>query len=1610
MSHSIHDASGHSGHGGSSGHGTGEQPRLPAPAPSASSYSAYAESRWGKSATAPAWPGARITAMPPLRKPLGPTLDVGATFAGKNILLVGTTGFVGKVALSMLLHRYPQVGRVYCLVRPGAGNTADERFYRKVAVSEAFDPLREVHGANFEAFLRSKIIAIAGDIGRPLCNFSDEQFAEFEAAGGIHVLVNSAGLVSFMPSLESALRINANGAKNVLDAARRMGARLVHVSTCYVAGRREGEIWEDEPVVGYFPRRDELRDRDFDPVAEIADCQRIIDQARERGNDRAHISMFRDKGAASLREQRRDPDDEDDLKLAVARERKLWMNEVLTKLGMERSEHWGWTNTYTYTKSLGEQIILADKSVISTIVRPAVVESAVRFPFPGWNEGFNTTAPLVYLVLKGHRNVPAGEDTALDCIPVDFIAAGMWLAAAALLRGEHEQVYQLGGSDSNRVTSRRLTELTSLAVRRHYRDKADRGEDELRSRLRSRMEGMAVSQRRFELVSAPLIKRVADTLSEAIDDHLPRWGTPRLEALAERAKDELGRISRFTGQVVDLIDLFKPFNQDHDISFRCDNIRQLWARCTPEDQNNLLWAPHLVDWRHYWIDVHFQGLRKWTFDKLDEEFGEKPRSVYTYKELLELFWASTKLHKHRTALRLLPKPVSGDEDDGGSAREPVGYTYGRVAELAFAGAAALRRQAIGAGDAVMLMSENRPEWGITYFATLLAPAVSVPLDSQLTIAEVVNLARVSRSKALVVSHKVAHRLCGDANLLLPVPEKAAAKPVHTTHEEDDPTLTQDRTAAHHALEGYLAEQLPAPIKVLAFAELLDDSDGRAEQTLPNVKGDTVASILFTSGTTGVPKGVMLTHKNFTSMVAKLSSMFVMYKHDRLLSVLPLHHTFEFSAGFLMPFLHGSCITYLEEVEAEALAEALEDEGITTMVGVPALWQLLERKIYKRFSDLGVLAERAFDSVVDLNRSLRDKLPWDLGSGKLLFFPVHRKLGGRMRLLISGGSALPADTMKAFRGLGFDLYEGYGMTEAAPVITVNRPGDKPIPGSVGRPLPGIDVRIDQPDASGVGEVIAKGPNVMAGYFENPDATSATLVDGWLRTGDLGRMDEDGNLYIVGRKKEMILGPSGENVYPDELEETYKDSPYIKELSVVGLPGEGGHETVAALVVPDYDHDDLDREAVREAVREHLRKVAKGLPQHKRLKVVHLWDHDLPKTSTRKVKRREVVTELVRLERASKGGAELRKASSGDAATSGTGWVLDVIADVSQKKRGQVTSDTTMAELGFDSLMFSELVAALEGAGVELPDPSELTGLERVGDVERLLARLGNKLKSEKPKRDRLRREKEAKETDKRDDDIDVPAPLVRAGRAALRYGMRALYERVLSTKVYGKSHVPPFGGYIVAANHASHLDTGLVKYALGEQGEALVALAARDYFFEDPVRRAYFENFTNLVPMERQGSLRESLRLAGEVIQQGYVLLIFPEGTRSTSGVMADFKPSLGYLALTNRCGILPMYLGGTHEAMPKGRYLPKQGERVSAHVGPFLTYEQVVALAGKRSRSEQYRAVTAEVESIVRRLAPVEHEWTLGEAGTTPLAEHLSHHGSHDDGYADAQAEKEDAR
>jgi long-chain acyl-CoA synthetase len=906
--------------------------------------------------------------------------------------------------------------------------------------------------------------------------------------------------------------------------------------------------------------------------------------------------------------------------------------------------------------------------------------------------------------------------------------------------------------------------------------------------------------------------------------------------------------------------------------------------------------------------VHLRGLEKWVFPSLEEEFKAKPRTVYTYRDLLEMFDATTKLHRGRTAMKKLPPPGSDEP-----ARR---YTYADLQELAQRVAGALALRGVGPGDKVMLFSENRPEWGICYFGILKAGAAAVPADQALSFEELVNLLRASSAKVLVISDRQLERL----------------------------------SQTGHWFSTMLSDA-GAPVTVTRFENLLGADAVPATALVHQPKANDVASLLFTSGTTGRPKGVMLSHRNFTSLLSRLGGIFDMDEHDGLLSVLPLHHTFEFTAGLLMPLMRGAQIHYLDEVNPDNLSEALSSGQITTLVGVPALWQVLHRRIRHELSERGRILAAAFDWVVEQNRKLRDELPIDVNMGKILFWPIHKRFGGRIRLMISGGSALATDTLKAFQGLGFRLFEGYGLTEAAPVLAVNRPGTKIVPGAVGEPLPGIELRIHEPDENGVGEVIASGPNVMLGYYEDPERTKEVLRDGWLYTGDLGKFDEEKRLYIVGRKKELILGPSGENVYPDELEEIYLESPYVKELSIVGLPHEGGGETVACLLVPDYGAEDLPREAIRERVLEHVRKVSAKLPVYKRVKVLHLWDRELPRTATRKVKRKLIVEELERLERLKeKTGEATRK--------DGEAWLQELLADLANIGRERVHPSATLSELGFDSLMYAELGAALESAGARVPEGTDLAEIVSVGDLEKLVQRF---------------REGAAKKAaltrPEREEEIEVPAFAVAAGRKALESAQRFSYGKLLDVKVTGRAYVPASKNFIVAANHSSHLDMGLVKHALGDWGPLLVALAAKDYFFEGPVKKAYFEQFTNLVPMDRHGSLRESLRLASQVLSQGYVLLIFPEGTRSRTGVMTDFKASVGYLALENNVDVLPMFLAGTHEALPVGQALPKKRD-LSAHIGPLLRASELEAATRGMRGGEANRAAARIIETAVRRLDP----------------------------------------
>jgi long-chain acyl-CoA synthetase len=1430
-------------------------------------------------------------------------------YQGRNIFIIGATGFLGKVCLSMLLHRFPNVGRVYVTVRARSQGESETRFWDHVITAPPFDPLRALYGDAFEGFIRDKVAIVNGDIAEDNLGFTEEEAAR--VAADVDVIINSAGNVTFNPTLESALRTNVTGTQNVIAFARRMKRpALVHVSTCFVAGNRSGPVWESDPVLGYFPRREELPGVEFSVEQEIRDCEKLAHRVRDEARDATSAARFRALARKRLTEEGRNPEDLDAMGLAVARERKVWTRERLTELGIERATWWGWPNIYTYTKSLGEQLVAAEAGMIKSIVRPSIVESALAYPFPGWNEGFTTTAPLIFITLKGQTQIPVNEKLILDVTPVDAVAAVMLAVAAEACVREPRLVYQAATGDSNPHEMRRIVGLLGMYKRKHFQEKETGFK--LFNEIAGRMEARPVSPSRFDSTSTPMVNAAARKVNTLLDRVRPRWGGGHLTEIIDQAKGQVERVEKFTSETKEAFEMFRPFTVENAYIFRADNVRSLFSHIRKDEQALLPWQPERFDWYDYWMHVHFPGLEKWVFPKLEEDLRAQPKRVYTYRDLLELFETSTRRYATRVAMRI--------ERDGQKEQ----YTYADLQELATRAGAFLASRGVRPADRVVLVSHNAPEWGMSYFGVLKAGATCVPVDPESSTDEIVNFVRASGAAGLVLSEEM---------------------------DEKHPELESKLDAA-----GLGETPIWRYTEVFALADQKTE-DERIALLPPKVAPNSLASLIFTSGTTGQPKGVMLSHKNLTNMVSMLSSVFDMTTHDGVLSVLPLHHTFEFSTGFLTPLSRGAQITYLPELSGEELARAIKNGYVTGMVGVPALWELLHRRIKNRLNENGAWISRTADLLIQANGWLRDRTPFNLG--QIVFRPIHQGMGGRIRYLISGGSGLNEKVKREMHGLGFTILEGYGLTEASPVLTVTRPQNGLNATSVGRALPGVEVRIAEPDAQGIGEVIARGANVMLGYYQDEDATRQTLVNRWLYTGDLGRLDDEGNLYLVGRSKEIIVDTNGKNVYPDEIEELYTESAFVKELSVVGL-AEGIGEKVACMVVPDYDYDiALSREEVRRKVEDHFRDVSSTLPFYKRVKVLHFWDGELPRTATRKVKRREVVESMQVLEESLR--AVGRVPSREEAKTGDAAWLLDIVATVANRPRAQISYGTRLADLGFDSLMYVELASAIEQAGGTLTSPETLTEVQTLRELQTVVTR------SSAAAQKRAAESRAAEDERPADEDIYIPSLVRTVGNKGLDVLQRIFYEKVLHMKCEGCTNIPMHTNFIAAANHTSHLDMGLVKMALGPQGRDMVALAAADYFFDNKFKRAYMDNFTNLVPMERSGSLRKSLRHARSFLERGYTALIFPEGTRSLTGEMADFKPVIGYLALTTRTGILPLYLHGTYEALPKGSNLLKSRD-VAARVGRFLSIEELEELTKGMPKSEAYRLIAALVRHQVENL------------------------------------------
>jgi alcohol-forming fatty acyl-CoA reductase len=519
-------------------------------------------------------------------------LSVRQTLAGKHILLVGVTGFIGKVWLVDLLQNAPDIGKITLLIRRNRTTSAQRRFEKIVEESPTLDPLQEIYGRKLGAFLKEKVDVVEGDVSQPGLGMDPETQARLQKS--LDLVVNSAGLTDFNPDLRDALASNVDSTLNLMDFLRKCDhAGLMHLSTCYVVGMRDGRVDEDLED-NYNPKHD----KDFRAAEEIESLREMIRNVEERSQSPELTKGLQRQALGRGGDASKAPAAE--LDGVLKRNRARWAKNRLTRAGLRRAQHLGWPNTYTFTKSLGESVLSREgKDLAIAVVRPSIVESSTRSPFPGWNEGINTSGPLSYLLGTNFRQLPTNARKCLDVIPVDMVCRGMSLIAAAVIARKNARMYQLATSAVNPVNMGRSIELTGLAHRKYY--KRQPGIDPW---LKVKFETIPVSKQRYERMSIPMQKAVVSRINRAA-------------TTLHMKKGPLARAERDLGRAEKLIELYEPFILHNEHVFECENARLLSAALPPDEKLAFEFDPESIDWWNYWINIHIPALRRWCYPLME---------------------------------------------------------------------------------------------------------------------------------------------------------------------------------------------------------------------------------------------------------------------------------------------------------------------------------------------------------------------------------------------------------------------------------------------------------------------------------------------------------------------------------------------------------------------------------------------------------------------------------------------------------------------------------------------------------------------------------------------------------------------------------------------------------------------------------------------------------------------------------------------------------------------------------------------------------------------------------------------------------------------------------
>jgi long-chain acyl-CoA synthetase len=830
------------------------------------------------------------------------------------------------------------------------------------------------------------------------------------------------------------------------------------------------------------------------------------------------------------------------------------------------------------------------------------------------------------------------------------------------------------------------------------------------------------------------------------------------------------------------------------------------------------------------------------------------------------------------------------------------WTYGQLKERALKVAGFLISSGFKKGDFACLILENCPDWPAIYLGIVAAGLSCVPLDPQLSSEEIKNLILDSGAKVVFTSSEIFAQKLKQA-----------------------------------------IEQTEVKAIVLETDEIKIKNTSYNDISWPEVNPGDIASLIYTSGTTGKPKGILLTHENLCSNFQSIQKLNLCFSSDNVLSILPLYHSYAFMVTLIVPLFLGAKVTYALSFKSQEFSQIIGEASVTILVGVPQLFSLLHKAIFERIK-----------KIPSLLRPL--VLPF-------IRIGLQRKFGS-LRLSVSGGARLEPKIAKDLTRLGLKLIEGYGLTETSPVATINPP-ERIKFGSVGKPIPDVEIKIFNPDKKGVGEVLIKGPNVMEGYFKQPELTAQVIKDDWLYSGDLGYIDKEGYLYLVGREKEVIVLASGKNIYPEELEEYYLRSPYIKEICITHKQERiFGYlkDSLFAVIIPDLEYFNQKKELnIREKIRWDLETLGKKLAPYQHIMGFTLTKEELPRTRLGKIKRYAVREKYLQ----EKPSVEIEKMvfSEEDLAILNKDIAKSIIQYVSKEVNKPVNLDSHLEiDLGIDSLTRVELGLGLE-AIFKIKIPDEL--LYKISTIKDVIINLEELIEGAKPKVQKAK-EKTWSEILKEPPPEEI-IEKIKIGFAVFESALTWLVKNIFLfifrlfwfLRVEGSENLPKKGPYLVCPNHASYLDGFFIFLSLPFKRSLNTYFLGYQRIFEYPLL-GWANKICRLISIDTDSHLALGMQAVSFVLSHKKIVCVFPEGMRSIDKEVKEFKKGVGILLKELDIPAIPVYIQGSHQSWPRGRRIPR--------------FYPIRVIFGKplyaKQLSDDYEAIAKRLRGEVLKLIP----------------------------------------